>query len=183
MKQEQKALAHRYAQALFELSSSENQVELVGSELQQFVNLLEESSELNNVFTNPVFVQEQRKVVVQDVAQKGNFHKHTRNFLLLLLDKKRASLLPQIQKSYQELSDLQAKRLHVKVTTAAEPTPEFIEELKQKLSKQTNQEVVLHFEVDASLLGGTIVQMGDSMLDGSVLAQLTSMKEQLLHQV
>lgn len=183
MKQEQQILAERYAEALFELCADKDQLEPVGEQLKQFATLLEGSNELNHVFTNPVFPLEQRQVIVKAVAKKGNYLPNTLNFLLLLLDKKRAVLLPSIQESYQNMLDKKMNRQHVQVIAARDVSADLLKEIEGKLKEQTKNDAIVEKKVDSSLVGGVVVKIGDRMLDGSIRSQLNQLKEHLLRQL
>ncbi len=180
MKQEQQTLAERYAEALFELCVERDQLEQVGEQIKQFAQLMEACEELNYVFTNPVFPLEQRQAVVKTVAEKGNYLPNTLNFLLLLLEKKRAGLLPQIQESYQNSLDRRLNRRHVQVITAQDVSSDLLDKIGSKLQEQTNHDSIIEKKVDSSLLGGVVVKIGDRMLDGSIRSQLNQMKEHML---
>lgn len=183
MKQEQKTLAQRYAQALFDLCVENKQLETVGSQLQKMVDLLADSHELHHLFTHPVFPLEQRKSIVRTIADKSQFLPVVQNFLLLLLEQQRGALLLSIQQTFQELQDKHQNRVHIDAITSREVSSEFLKQLEQQLKQTTQKDVVLHVSTDTSLVGGVCIKMGDRMLDGSLRTRLQQMKEQLLAQI
>ena len=53
--------------------------------------------------------------------------------------------------------------------------------LKDKLSEITGMKIILKQKVDAALIGGFTVQVGDRLIDGSVARQLETLKESMMH--
>ena len=177
------SLAQRYAQALFELSLNHDKAESIGEQLEHFRGLLEQNSDLRHVFVSPTFSPTERQNVIRELAKKSGYDKELLNFLNLLIEKKRSMLLPEIQESFQGFSDQHYKRLHVYVTVPTQPSDNFIAELSRKLKDESQREIILHTDINPSLLGGIVVRIGDKMLDGSLQSRIEEMKEGLLQQI
>ena len=83
-------------------------------------------------------------------------------------------------KDLSDLLDERAKRLRVSVRSAVPLTEEQSEKLRQTIGQSTGLEVMLAAKVDASLLGGMIVQVGDKVFDSSVRTRIEAIRNQLL---
>jgi F-type H+-transporting ATPase subunit delta len=71
----------------------------------------------------------------------------------------------------------------VYITSASPLSEQFISQLKQLLHTQTQQQIILHTEIDPSLLGGAVMRIGDKMLDVSIKTRISQMKKQILQQI
>jgi len=181
---QQQILAERYAKALLEIGNAGSQSDQIGKDLESFQALLKENEMLQSVFQNPIFAQAQRQAVLKDIFGKQDFLKTTQNFLLLLIEKKRAGIFSAIAKIYQDLLDKQNQRLHVRVASAHPLTDEYLAKLQAQLKEMTQQEVIIHTETDPSLIGGVVTWIGDKMYDGTLQTRLRLLKEHLReHQV
>src|SRR5262249_11040267 len=102
------------------------------------------------------------------------------DFLLVLNHHDRLHLLRGIWSCYRELHDQKHRRMRVKVRAASPLSPEQEEKLKSELRSTFQLEPLLETKIDPNLLGGMVVQVGDWRYDGTVLARLEQLRNQLL---
>lgn len=174
-------VARRYAKALFALGAKKGEAELAayGHDLAKLAEVLKASPELFGVFSNPVFGLKDKKAVLEKVLGKLSVSPVVHNFSMLLADKSRLGYLPDIEAVYGTLLDEAQGIMRGKVLTAV-PLPEKRQgEIKAKLEKQTGRKLVLGYGVDPGIIGGLVLQIGDKVLDASLKAQLSKMKEQI----
>jgi F-type H+-transporting ATPase subunit delta len=98
-----------------------------------------------------------------------------RNFVLLLVENKRLAVLPEIVRLFEEMKAAQEGVLEARVITAFELTTGQLSGLVAKLEARFGQKVTATQEVDASLIGGVIVHVGDEVLDASVRGKIAEM--------
>lgn len=103
-----------------------------------------------------------------------------KNFLQLLANNKRLIALPAIADEFDAYYAALEKTSNVRVITAVQIQDDFKQTLTRALSKRIQRDVVLHCEVDPSILGGAIIHMGDNVIDGSVRGKLNRLRENLL---
>lgn len=101
-------------------------------------------------------------------------------FLLVLLQKRRQGLLPEIETEARDMLFERTGRLHASVTLAREPDAEFVKEVERHLSRVFEREVDAEFRVDPRLIGGMVVRAGDRVLDGSVRRRFQALRRSLL---
>jgi F-type H+-transporting ATPase subunit delta len=89
------------------------------------------------------------------------------------------ALLPEIFRLYSQMVAEHNKVALVKVISATPLTDEYTDKLTQKLSVRFSREVQLIVEVDTALMGGIIVEYGDTVIDGSVRGKLTRLAENM----
>ena len=102
------------------------------------------------------------------------------NFLLLLVDKRSMGLLEAINDCYQELSNKAQGIIVADVTTAYELKAELRSRLSSKLESVTGKKVQLRTHQDQSIIGGVVVKIGDTRIDGSVIGRLQALKAELM---
>lgn len=101
------------------------------------------------------------------------------NFLTQLAEQDRLTLLPSIYERFGLLQATDAKEVHAYVTSAYPMTPAQELLLESRLATSLNVNVILHVEVDPSLIAGVKIKMGDKVIDDSVSGKLKQLKTQL----
>ena len=102
------------------------------------------------------------------------------NFIMLLIDKRRESLLEAIVERYQALSNDARNIIEAEVTVAAALSQGQQEQLVAKLEQVTGKTVLVSTHIDKSILGGIVVKLGDKLIDGSVIRRMQSLQKQLM---
>ena len=103
-------------------------------------------------------------------------------FLLVLLEKRRQSLLPEIEIAARELQNERMGRVHAGVTMSVDPDPDLRGEIEAALGRVLGREVTADFSRDPRLVGGMIVRVKDRVMDGSVRRQLQRMRRALIEE-
>lgn len=101
-------------------------------------------------------------------------------FLTTLVAKRRQMAIPQIATEYRALLDAAAGRVHAVVTVARPFDQAATDALAAQLSKAFAATVVPHLQVDADIIGGVIVRMGDKVMDGSVRRRMAGLRNRML---
>jgi F-type H+-transporting ATPase subunit delta len=94
--------------------------------------------------------------------------------------KRRQMLIPEIASEYRNLIDESEARVHVNVTVAREPAEPEKDALTRQLSRLFGERVVPHISLNPAILGGVIVKVGDTVMDGSVRRRLASLRQRML---
>jgi F-type H+-transporting ATPase subunit delta len=89
-------------------------------------------------------------------------------------------LIPEIAEEYMNLVDAAEGRLHARVTVAKETDDSARAAIARELSRMFGKDVVPHETVDPSIMGGVVVHVGDTVLDGSVRRRLGALRRKML---
>jgi len=170
-------IAKRYAKALFEIAREEGTIEVIYGELKEFSALLAQSADLAEFFANPVFDSSDKAAVMGNILEKIKMSGTTSNFLKLLVDKRRIDALKQIETCYRKYMDEVLNNVRVDVKTAFPLSENLFARIKEQMEGMTGKNVEMIVEEDPSLLGGIVIGVGDTLYDGSVRAQLDSIRE------
>jgi F-type H+-transporting ATPase subunit delta len=175
-------VARRYAKALFTVAQAQADKAAIaqyGADLANLAGVLESAPELTRIFRNPIFGVEEKRGVIVKVLDKIAPCAMVRNFCLLLADKNRLAVLPEINASYSMLLDSAQGVLRGKLVTAVRLADNIQKNVVDKLQKESGRKVVLDYEVDQDIIGGLMLKIGDKVLDASIRAQLQILKENI----
>jgi F-type H+-transporting ATPase subunit delta len=172
-------IARRYARAFFKITGDEQRYEDYARELGRFSALLKENRNLGEFLANPVFAQPDKKAVAEALLAKLELSPLTANFLKLLVDKRRIGILSDIEGCYHDMVADALKKVSVTVKTAFPLTGELSSRLQKRLEGLTGKQVEMTVHEDPTLLGGIVVRVGDTLYDGSIMAQLSSIRNLL----
>jgi len=172
------SVAGRYARALFIITERRRETVAALDDLKGVRDLLAPGSAVSSFLASPqVRLQDKRKLLGDVLG--GRAARSVAVFTDLLLRKKRLILLPAVTHEFEALVErLQGvRRAHVvSAVPLAEPDRT---RLHATLESYTRSKVRLTSEVDASLLGGALVRIGDRVVDRSVRTLLDSIAAQL----
>lgn len=172
------ALVRRYAEAYLALVKETIGLEPALEELRNFKIILRGLPDLKKFLETPVIFNAEKLRLIDQICQKG-FSPQLKNFLELLLEKRRIDLLGDIvDHLLLRYSHKEEMRALIKVSSILDL--ETIKSIKGKLEKQTAQRLKLYIGLDGDLLGGVIAVMGNTLIDGSLRGLLVQLKEKLM---
>jgi F-type H+-transporting ATPase subunit delta len=178
-----RAAGTRYARALFDVALKEGDVRTAGADLGAFAQLVADHGALARVLSNPAIpAARKRGVVEQLLARAGTVSPIVARLLMLLAERDRLVLLPDIAAAYRSRMMDHAKVVRADVVTAIPLPADHVAALQQGIARAMGRDlenVQLEHRVDASIIGGAITRIGSMVYDGSVTRQLERMKETL----
>jgi F-type H+-transporting ATPase subunit delta len=175
----EESVARRYAAALLDVSRKQNTLDAAQTEIKQVAAKVAETGALRALLAQPLVTQERKKQVIQNefgaiVAPQ------TLAFLNLLVDKRRITLLPEVAAEFERMVRDVKNIAFATATTAVPLSSEQLAALERSLEARTGKDIELKADVDPSLMGGVLVRIGDTVLDGTVKGNLERLREQLL---
>jgi F-type H+-transporting ATPase subunit delta len=174
-----RASAARYSNALFDIATKESTPEQAEQELTAFAGLLQAHGDLQRVLTNPAVPAPNKHALVQQLMDRLQPSSAVRKLLLLLADRDRLELFPDLLDVYRERLMEHLKIIKAEVTTAAPLAPEDEARLRQRLAASTGRTVTMTMKVDSDIIGGVVTRIGGTVYDGSVATQLAALRQRL----
>lgn len=171
-------IANRYAEALFQLSEDENITKEIYNELHNVVETVKNNKDLDNVLRSPLVAKIEKVKLIESLFN-NKINNNLKNFLKILVEKGRISSLKSIELTFKQLLNDKNNIIEGTVISAIPLTDKKVKELEGKLSKKYNKNVTLENKVDQSILGGVLVRLGNTQIDGSVKTRLDNIKDQL----
>lgn len=167
--------ARVYAEALFDVAKKQGKLDAVRAELAQFADAVDGNRELQVFFFSPYFSSAEKvaglKRAVSDIDSE------LLNFLELLIEKQRMPEIFRIRRQLDELWKHENRRIDVTVTSAVTLEPSVVEKVGEEIERQTGQKVELSSRVDAEILGGIVLQVGNKVLDASIRSRLEKLRK------
>lgn len=171
-------IADRYAQALFEVGEETQTSSELYKELNELVDILNTNKNLYNLLKSPLISKDEKKNIIENIF-KNQLSNNMNNFLKILIDKDRISIIENIKQSYKRLLNDKNNILEATAVTAVKLSEEEIKDLEKNLSIKYNKNVTLTNIIDETILGGVLVKLGNEEIDGTVRTRLSKMKKQL----
>ena len=173
------SLARRYAKALMDIGTDQKNADKLGTDLRAFAQAMSVSEELSTTLSNPAFPRTDRKKILEALATRFGTTPIVKNFLFVLLDKERLATLPAISKEIDRMLEDKAGRVTAEVTSAQPLTGPQLQQITASLEKLSGKKVFIAKKEDASLIGGVVAKLGDTIYDGSVRTQLRQLRDQM----
>jgi F-type H+-transporting ATPase subunit delta len=173
-------ISKRYASALFEVAKEAGIEERMEKEFQLLKTVLEKNSDVLRIFLNPVLCFTNKIEIIEKISTELNLSKIMNNFLKLIIEKQKFSMIGSMCEAYLKLLDNHMGRMRIKLVSAM-PVPQALsEKAKSRIEKKYNKNVLIEEAVDPGILGGVIIQMDFRIFDGSLKNQLASLKAKLI---
>jgi F-type H+-transporting ATPase subunit delta len=175
-----RASATRYARALFDVALNESDPIQIERDLVSFADLMSSNAELHGALTNPAVPASAKRQVVDALARRLNAARPTHKLLLLLAERDRLAIVPDLLAVYRERLMEHQQVVRAEVTTAAPLAPDRVTQIQQKLTALTGRKVDMTTSVDPAIIGGVVTRIGSIVYDGSIATQLAKLKERLV---
>lgn len=172
-------IAEKYAVALLQVARDQKAAEVIGEEIRNIRQLVEENKALRSTLEHPR-VKAADKIEALKGFLPGKLSATLENFLTLLIMKKRVQHLRAVADHYERLLFQSQGKAAARVLTAMPLSAAQKKALSEKLSQTFNLTVEVREEVKPNLIGGMMVYLGDQRMDASVLGQLDRVKQRLL---
>lgn len=170
----------RYAKALLELAEEKKLIDQVEVELAELVQLLEEQSDLQQVFEDPKIPRKDKENVMGALCNKMGLNQLVNNFSRLLVSKNRLDIIADIFAVYQAMASELLGKASADIIVAKELSSQQEKELQAQLASYTGKDISLNVQVDADILGGAITKIDSLVLDGSIRNRLNLMRETII---
>ncbi|MES2798661.1 MAG: ATP synthase F1 subunit delta [Bacteroidota bacterium] len=169
--------ASRYAKALLELAIEFKQVDAISNDM-KFLLQTNENKDFGVFLNSPVINTDKKISILNEIF--GQFEELTTKFINLVTKNRREALLPTIAESYDEQMKAYKGIVPVTITSAVSLNDTTKNEIIGKIgSSVSGKEIELTEVIDADIIGGFIVRMGDTQIDASVASQFGKLKQRL----
>ncbi len=171
-------LAHRYAKSLLDLAIEKDLVEPVYADMQWLNAVCKSNRDFVNVLKSPIINIDLKKKVIE-AATDGHISATTALFTKLLITKSRERFLPEILtafiSAYKEYKNIKI----VKLTSASEISDEVRDAIVNSVKESMGfEKIEMDVKVDPSLIGGFVLQIGDKLVDASIIYDLRTIAKQ-----
>lgn len=173
------SVAITFINALLEVALKKGQFEQIEKDLDVFCGIITKYDKLKKILFHPSISRDDKKDLIRRVFGKSVSGLMV-NFLNLLVDRRREGIIEFIPEVYKPAVDDKRGVIKAKVQTVISLTGERLDDFKKKLKKLTGKTVEVDVVQNPEILGGMIIQIGNTMIDGSVASRLKNLKTRLL---
>jgi len=171
-------VATRYAEALLDTAKGAGVLVETAESFAGVLEVLNGNRDLVTFLESPQVREEEKKELLQKVFGQ-RVEPVLLNFFRLLIDRNRIENTRDIAEVFAELVEADQGVVRARVVTAVDLPGDLAERLRAKLATMTGKTVILEPKVDAALIGGVMVTMGDKVIDGTVRSNLDALKKTL----
>ncbi|WP_335872980.1 F0F1 ATP synthase subunit delta [Bacillus sp. 2205SS5-2] len=174
-----KAVAKRYALALFELAQNNNQIDSVEEEMVAVKSVFEQNEPFLELLQSPKLSRDEKKRLMNEAFNSAS--PIVLNTLKLLIDQKRQEHVIAVADQYIHLAN-EAKGVAEATVYSTKPLSE-VEKIAvsatfaPKVGKKT---LKIENKIDSNLIGGLKLRIGNRIFDGSIAGKLTRLERQLI---
>jgi F-type H+-transporting ATPase subunit delta len=172
-------IARNYAEALFQSGERSGETERYADLLEAIAGAISADDRIRVVLDSPRVTKDRKHQLLADALQ-GRAPEPLVRFLSAVIKRGRQGLIPDIAREYLALLDISQNRVHAGVVVAREPDKKTQQEIARRLSEVFGKTVVPHFREEPAILGGLIVRVGDTVMDGSLRRKLLALRRQML---
>ena len=172
--------ANRYALALYELAKESSESEIVEKDIEELLAAYNTSDDLKNFINNPTQSQSIQLVVLNKILVQMSLSKIIKNFLSVLVTKRRIFFLNTIFLNFLSLVSKKRGELNASLTSSKSLTNEELKNLNTELSESIGTNVAFNYKVDETLIGGLKIQIGSLMIDTSIKNKLKKYEQIML---
>lgn len=175
-------IARNYAETLLELarrSGGDQAIEAYGRALEEVSELLRREPRVREFLATPRVTTDERKRAMEATFE-GRVPEPFLRFLLVVVEKRRQTLLREIAAEYVKLVDELSGRVRAHVTTAREADRALQDEIVATLEKRLGKTIIPSFTADPALLGGVVIRVGDEIYDGSIRRRISRLKRRMM---
>jgi F-type H+-transporting ATPase subunit delta len=171
-------IARNYAETLFQLGERSGNTDRYADLIDAVAAAVEQTPRVQAVLMSPRVSKAEKARLLG-----GALREVPREFVLFLqalVKRGRQQLLREISTEYMNLLDQKLDRVRAGVTLARDADEKLKRSIQESLSRQLGKQVIPAFTVDPEILGGTIVRVGERVLDGSLRRRMTKLRRQLV---
>jgi len=172
-------IARNYAETLLVLATRAKDLRGWGKMLMDVATAMREQPSLKLFLESPRVSTAQKSEVIGK-AFTDRMPRLMLRFIQTMIMHRRQMLIPAVADEYLNLVDEAEGRIHARVTVAKETDDAGRDAIAAHLSRMFAKEVVPHLVVDPAIMGGVVVHVGDTVLDGSVRKRLASLRRRML---
>jgi F-type H+-transporting ATPase subunit delta len=167
----------RYAKAILDIANDKGVAQAVNNDMTSIASTINGNLELSTFIQNPVIKVEVKENALLEVF--ANTNAVTKSLFHLLFENKRFEILDSIALEYNKLFDEMNGVEVAKVTTAIAMDAALEAKVLAKIATFSNKKITIENTIDASIIGGFILRIGDKQYNASVANRLQILKREL----
>jgi F-type H+-transporting ATPase subunit delta len=176
---EDKATLNSYAQALLDLADARGVTTQVAEDVQGIAQMIEQDPAFRQYMNDPS-VSRTGRAEALDRVFGPRVPGILSSFLKLLDARQKLSSFPAMAAAFKELLDKRSGNIEVEITVPHALNDGELHDVRNQISHKLGKNASVKQKVDESIIGGMVLRIGDSLIDGSVKTQLETIKRRMI---
>lgn len=174
-----KLVSRTYGDALFELAVEENRLDSMQEEVRAMAQILQENGDLNRLMNHPKIDKENKVKLIEDIF-KGQVSDELVGLVRMIVEKGHYKEIDSVFSYFMDTVKEYKNIGTAFVTSAVELSNEQKAAVENRLLETTKYvQFEMHFDVDAGLIGGMVIRIGDRVVDSSIKTKLYDLTREL----
>ncbi|XP_072018792.1 ATP synthase subunit O, mitochondrial-like [Amphiura filiformis] len=172
-------LGGRYAHALYAAANKQNKLDVVDTELTTLQNTLNQNEKLAAFVSNPSVNKQNKLGVLQDFAKEQKMSDLSSNFVALLTENNRLNKLKDVLSAWSQIMSAHKGEVVCNIKTAKALDSSQEKQLREALAAfvKKGDSLKINTEIDPTILGGMVGEIGDKYIDMSVATKVKKMTQ------
>ena len=176
---EQIKIAKRYVNSLFTGLTTKKDMDQAAKDIVDLGKMIESSDDLRLFIKTPLLSEAQQVAGIDKLAAKAKLSKPVKTLLLLMAQNRRLQILPTIVWETEQYRAKQSGIVPVSVATARELSAADQKKIQTEIKAVLGKDILMQTHVDESLIGGLVVQVESTLIDGSLKTKLDKLEREL----
>ena len=171
-------IAKRYARALFDIASEDQSY----NDWLDKLKLISDIGEDKNFaqVLNSTKISLSKKMNVIDEVFKSQLNTLQLNFLKLLTKNESFSIIQDIHKQFLDQVEKLNNIIRVSVTSPYKISDDLKDQISNLVNEISGSESVIEERIDSELIGGVVIRLGDTVIDGSIKNKVKQLRRELV---
>lgn len=170
----------KYTNALYSAAFKNKKLDAVENDLKKVSLAVQQDKKFKEFLLNPLINANEKKSILSKVLnEKFKATDLTVNAINLMAENGRLNLLPQISKDFQKIMANLRNEVNCTVYTAHPVDEQTKKSIEDALRGFTSKKLLIESKVDPTIVGGLVVDFGDSYIDMSIRSRLKSYTDEL----
>ena len=170
----------RYASAIFEVAEEAKEFDQTEKDLRSILILYNSNKYLSDFIKNPTQNIKSQESLILKISEVMGLSKNLKNFLLLLVKKRRIFFIDNIIKRFLELVSKRKGMVKASLVSSKKLLENEILDISNEISKSIKSQVELKYSIDKSLISGIKLQVGSLLVDSSLKNKIKKLKMQMI---
>jgi F-type H+-transporting ATPase subunit delta len=170
-------VASRYAKSLLEIALEQKNVDSVLGDMKFLLQTDKETHDFELLIASPIISADKKIEIFEKIFDQ--FEAVSMNFVKLIVTNGREEFLPEIARSFEAQVKEYKGIVPITITTASTLDAATRAKIVAKVQETVKGELEIEEKIDASLIGGFVVRMGDMQIDASIANQFNNLKQRL----
>tara|TARA_Y100001970_G_C14242131_1_gene865578 strand:- start:584 stop:1138 length:555 start_codon:yes stop_codon:yes gene_type:complete len=169
-----------YSQALFELSSENNNLSEIEDQVTAILKMISENVEFQDLIKDPTNKIEELENVINLISEQFKFNQLLKKFMVFVISKRRFFYIEKILNDFLLICSNSRGEMHAEISSARDLNENEINKVKSELMETFGSNIKLNYKYDPSLIGGLIIKVGSTMIDSSIKNKLQQIEKKMI---